>query len=406
MPLYEYKGFNKQGKTVKGTVDSDTSRNARISLKRDGIFVSEIKDKSKSKSRSKKKTSSDTSKVNIQDLSSVTRQLATLVKASIPLVDSLGAVSEQTENQKLKEAFADLRNAVNEGSSLYKGLLKYPGIFNNIYVTMVEAGEVSGTLDIILIRLSEFLEAQHELSSRVKSAMIYPVIMIIVITLILVGLFVFLVPTMKEIFESEPDMQLPAISRAVFAMSDFLVIYYIPIFIGLVITFILFKSWRKTPAGSFAWDGFILKVPVVGKLARVIAVSRFTRTLSTLLTGGVPMLDALEIVKNVVSNQVLAKAIELARKNIREGESIAGPLKKSGQFPPIVIHMIHVGEKTGELENMLNQVSDTYDFQVKNDIDGLTSLLEPLMLILMGGVIAIIIFSIILPMFEMQNFTG
>jgi general secretion pathway protein F len=405
MAIYEYKGFNKQGKSVKGQVDSDSQRNARLKLKKDGIFVSEIKDKSKTKTGTTKKNTGNNAKVSVQDLSQTTRQLATLVKANIPLVESLGAVSEQTENQVLKEAFADLRNMVNEGNTLHKGLLKYPRVFTNIYVTMVQAGELSGTLDLILIRLAEFLEAQHELSSRVRSAMIYPAVMITFTLLILVALFIFLVPTMREIFEGE-GQKLPALSQAVFDTSDFIIQYYIPILIGLGLIVFLFLSWKKSPAGSFAWDGMVLTFPIIGRLARLIAVSRFTRTLSTLLTGGVPMLDALGIVRNVVNNQVLAIAIDNATNNIREGESIAGPLKKSGQFPPIVIHMINVGEKTGELEVMLNQVSESYDFQVKNDIDGITSLLEPILLVMMGGVIAIIIFAILMPMFEMLNFTG
>jgi general secretion pathway protein F len=405
MAIYEYKGFNKQGKSVKGQVDSDSQRNARLKLKKDGIFVSEIKDKSKTKTGTTKKNTGNNAKVSVQDLSQTTRQLATLVRANIPLVESLGAVSEQTENQVLKEAFADLRNMVNEGNTLHKGLLKYPRVFTNIYVTMVQAGELSGTLDLILIRLAEFLEAQHELSSRVRSAMIYPAVMITFTLLILVALFIFLVPTMREIFEGE-GQKLPALSQAVFDTSDFIIQYYIPILIGLGLIVFLFLSWKKSPAGSFAWDGMVLTFPIIGRLARLIAVSRFTRTLSTLLTGGVPMLDALGIVRNVVNNQVLAIAIDNATNNIREGESIAGPLKKSGQFPPIVIHMINVGEKTGELEVMLNQVSESYDFQVKNDIDGITSLLEPILLVMMGGVIAIIIFAILMPMFEMLNFTG
>ncbi len=405
MPIFEYKGINKQGRTVKGQTDAENIRAARLKLKKDGIFASEIKDKTKKKSKGNTATGSN-AKVNIQDLSQTTRQLATLLKASIPLVEALGAVAEQSENQKLKLAFADIRNFVNEGGSFYKGLLKYPKIFNKIYVSMCEAGEMSGTLDVILIRLAEFLEAQHELSSKVKSAMIYPSIMISFTILVMIGLFVFLVPKMREVFDAEEGLELPWISQVVFNLSDFVVANWLGMLILIGITVAIFISWKRTPKGEESWDAIVLNLPVIGKLARIIAVSRFTRTLSTLLAGGVPMLNSLAIVRNVVNNEVLAKAVDKARENIREGESIAGPLKKSGQFPPIVIHMINVGEKTGELENMLNQVSDAYDFQVKNEIEGLTSLLEPVMLIMMGGVIAIVVFSIIVPMFEMQNFAG
>lgn len=405
MPIFEYKGINRKGQSVKGQTDAENVRAARIKLKSEGIYVSELKDKTKKKTRGTT-TNASNAKVGVQDLSQTTRQLATLLKASIPLVDALGAVSEQSENQKLKLAFSDIRNFVNEGGAFYKGLQKYPKIFNKIYISMCEAGELSGTLDVILIRLAEFLEAQHELSSKVKSAMIYPAIMIVFTSLVMVGLFVFLVPKMREVFEAEEDLELPVISQLVFWISDFVIGNWLPLLIFLIAGIFLFFYWKATPAGSVTWDRIVLRLPVIGKLARIIAVSRFTRTLSTLLTGGVPMLNSLAIVRNVVNNEVLAKAIDKAKDNIREGESIAGPLKKSGQFPPIVIHMINVGEKTGELETMLNQVSDSYDFQVKNEVDGLTSILEPVMLILMGGVIAVIVFSIIVPMFEMQNFAG
>lgn len=405
MPIFEYKGINKQGRSVKGQLDAENVRAARLKLKKDGIFASDIKDKTKKKVKGHTSTGSNV-KVGIQDLSQTTRQLATLLKASIPLVEALGAVSEQTENQKLKLAFADIRTFVNEGGSFYKGLLKYPKIFNKIYISMCEAGEMSGTLDVILIRLAEFLEAQHELSSRVRSAMIYPSIMIAFTMLVMVGLFVFLVPKMREVFDAEEGLELPWISQVVFGISDFVIANWLGLLIVIGIVAVAFISWKRTPKGSESWDAIVLNLPVIGRLARIIAVSRFTRTLSTLLAGGVPMLNSLTIVRNVVNNEILAKAVDKARENIREGESIAGPLKKSGQFPPIVIHMINVGEKTGELENMLNQVSDSYDFQVKNEIDGLTSLLEPVMLIMMGGVIAVVVFSIIVPMFEMQNFAG
>jgi general secretion pathway protein F len=189
-------------------------------------------------------------------------------------------------------------------------------------------------------------------------------------------------------------------------ISGFLVNYWHILIGSIVVAYLLFKNWKSTPTGRAQWDAIFLKIPLIGKLGRIVAVSRFTRTLSTLLNGGVPMLAAMSIVRNVVDNEVIAKAIDVGRENISEGESIAGPLKKSGQFPPIVIHMINIGEKTGELENMLLQVSDSYDFQVKTSIDGLTSLLEPIMIIVMGCVIGIIVFAIMIPMFELSGMAG
>ncbi len=404
MPVYEYKGLNKRGKNVRSTIDAENMRIARTRLKKEGVYVVDIKDKSKNKRKSKSKTSS-TKSVGVKDLSLMTRQLATLLRANIPLVESVGACADQMENPVLKDCLYDCKNMINEGSPFYKALGKYPKIFDTIFVSMCEAGEMSGTLDVILIRLAEFKEAQNELNSKVTSALAYPVIMVIFMLGILAVMFLFVVPKMTSIFE-DAGMELPWYTQLVIDFSGILVNYWMVIILGLVSFTILFRNWKNSKNGRKKWDYILLKLPLVGKLARMIAVSRFTRTLSTLLTGGVPMLNAMDIVKNVVNNHQISVAIEDARDNISEGENIAGPLKRSGQFPPIVIHMVNIGEKTGELENMLEQVSDSYDFQVKNAVSGLTSILEPLLIIVMGGVIAVIVFSMLVPMFEMANFGG
>jgi general secretion pathway protein F len=300
-------------------------------------------------------------------------------------------------------SFAEIKGQVNEGATLHKSLGKYPKIFDKIYVSMCEAGEMSGTLDVILIRLSEFTESQSELRSKLKSAMTYPVIMFSFMLILITGLFVFMIPKMKEIFDDNEELELPLLSEIVFNTSDFILDYWILLLITFVTLIAMFLVWKKSPAGSDQWDSIKLKFPVFGSLIRMVAVARFSRTLATLLNGGVPMLSAMSIVRNVVDNETLARAIDEARDNISEGESIAGPLKKSGEFPPILIHMVNVGEKTGDLEYMLNQVSDSYDFQVKNKIDGFTSVLEPVMLIFMGVVVAIIVFAVVLPMMAMQS---
>jgi len=406
MAVFEYKGLNKSGKSVKGIIDADSSRTAKMKLKKDGIYVVDIKNKSNSKQKASNRKSAQKKSANIADISSLTRQLATLLKANVPLVDSLQAVSEQMEIPFLQEVLSEAKNSVNEGGSLSRALAKYPKVFNKIYISMVEAGEMSGTLDIILIRLAEFTEAQNELNTRVRSAMLYPIIMFVFTAAMLMGLFVFVIPKITVVFESSPDLVLPWYSKMVIDISGFMVNYWWVIIMGSVLSFFIFNAWKSSTSGSVQYDALLLKVPVIGPLVRMIAVSRFTRTLSTLLTGGVPMLNSMSIVRNVVSNEILASAIDNARDNIKEGESIAGPLKKSGQFPPIVIHMVNIGEKTGELENMLTQVSDSYDFQVKNQVDGLTSILEPIMLVVMGGVIAIIVFAVMVPIFELSNMAG
>lgn len=406
MPIFEYRGLNKDGRTVRGTVDADNQRSAKMKLKKDGVFVTDIKDKAKPTKKARTGKATSQRGVNVQDLSMMTRQLATLIKANIPLVDALNAVAEQVENPYLSEAMSDIKNMVNEGGSFHKALQKYPKMFDKIYVSLCEAGEMSGTLDVILIRLAEFKESQTALGSKVKSAMLYPAMMLGFTMLLLGVLFIFVIPQVVAVFEASPELKLPWYSLVVIDISGFMVNYWHIILITTVVAFLLFRNWKNTPAGHAQWDAIFLKLPLVGKLARVIAVSRFTRTLSTLLNGGVPMLSAMSIVRNVVDNEVIAKAIDVGRENISEGESIAGPLKKSGQFPPIVIHMINIGEKTGDLENMLLQVSDAYDFQVKTAIEGLTALLEPIMIVVMGCVIGIIVFSIMVPIFQLSSLGG
>lgn len=402
MPVYEYKGVNRAGTKVKGIIDADNQRNARLKLKKDGVYVMTLADKLKAQQKKKTSTGIGSGRVSVDEISNMTRQLASLVKANIPLVDCLSAVSDQSENLYLKEVLADCRNQVNEGSTLQKAMLKYPKAFDNVFVSMVGAGEMSGSLDVILLRLAEFTEARSELRARVQSAMMQPVITIIAMLGILMGMFVYILPTITSILIDQ-GVEIPWYTQAVIDMSDFMVSYWYLIIISLVGGFSFFMVWKSSTTGRPIWDRILLNLPIIGKIARMIAVSRFTRTLSTLLSGGVPMLNAMDIVRNVVDNAVLAKAIDDARDNIREGESIAGPLRKSQQFPPIVIHMVAIGEKTGELERMLNQVAETYDFQVKNKVAGLTSVLNPIMTVLMGGVIGFIVISVLVPMMDMLN---
>ena len=406
MPIFEYKGITREGKEKSGIVDAENLRAARLKLKKDGIYVSSISDKKKAAGQKKSGIKIRSGSVPVKDLALMTRQLATLIKANIPLVDALTAISEQVENPLLSEAVADCKNLVNEGISLHKALSKYPQIFDNIYVSMAEAGEMTGTLDVILLRLAEFTESQAELRQRVSAAMTYPIIMMVVITLVIFGLFTSVLPKILTIFESFPDITLPWYTQAISSISQVFVNNW-HIFAGLIGGGIfVFFNWKNSTEGKKSWDSISLKLPLVGEIIKMVAISRFTRTLSTLLAGGVPMLNALDIVRNVVNNHVIALAIDDARGNISEGETIAGPLKKSGHFPPLVVHMVNIGEKTGDLENMLTLVADAYDFQVKSKIDSITSLLSPIMTLIIGAVVFIIVLSIIVPMFELTSKLG
>jgi general secretion pathway protein F len=402
MSLFEYRGTDRNGKSVRGSIDADSTRTARVRLKKDGIYIVEMKNKQKAENANIKRGNFSNKKVPINVLCMMTRQLAVLVRASVPLVESLGAVAEQTEEPVLKAALTDIRDQVNEGSQLYKALERYPKIFTNIYISMANAGEQSGSLDAILMRLAEFQEASNELNSKIRAAMIYPLIMMIFTLVMLAVIFVYVIPKITTIFE-QSNMKLPWYSQAIIDLSGIMVNYWFIILIAGFGVGFSFVRWKNTPAGAEKWDAILLKLPVIGKLVRIVAVSRFTRTLATLRASDVPMPVAMDIVRNVVGNHVLMRAISEARDYIIEGENISGPLKRSGQFPPLVTHMIAIGEKTGELETMLTQVSDAYDFQVKTEVDGLTALLTPVMIVLMGGVIGVIVMAIMVPIFSMSQ---
>ncbi len=409
MPIFEYQGLNTTGKNVKGIVDAESIRAAKLKLKKEGLFVTQLTDKKKKATQSRSKGSpaqKSRKKVPVSDLALMTRQLSTLIKANIPLVDALSAVADQIENPTLSEAMSDIKNMVNEGSPLYKALLKYNNIFDTIYTSMCEAGEMSGSLDIILLRLAEFTESQNQLRSKVKGALTYPVIMLAVTMSLLVFLFVFVIPKIVVVFESFPELKLPFVTLVTIGISNVLINYWF-VFLGVgIASWLFFTQWKSTPEGKRRWDQIQLQMPLFGEMNRMVAVSRFTRTLSTLLTGGVPMIAAMQTVRNVVDNDIIAEAIDQAKDNISEGESIAGPLKKSNQFPPIVIHMISIGEKTGDLENMLTHVSEAFEFQVKNKIETLTGLMGPVVLVIMGLAIGVIVFAVMIPMFELTNIGG
>ena len=405
MPVYEYKGLSRLGKSIKGTVQADNLRMAKLRLKKDGVYVSDLKNKSAVKERKLAQSSYNRS-VKIEELSLATRQLASLLHAQIPLVESLNALSEQVESPVLQNVFSDCKNAVNEGESFYKTLSKYPKIFNKTYISMCQAGEATGTLDVILLRLAEFTESANDLKQRLRAAMTYPILMIIMTILILIALFIFVIPQIEQVFADVPELELPQMSILVFGFSGLLLNYWW-IFLGVgLFSVFFFINWKNSESGRPQYDALLLKLGFLGKLVRMVAVARFSRTLSTLLRGGVPMLVSMDIVRNVVNNEVLAKAIDEARENISEGESIAQPLRRSGQFPPIVIHMINIGEKTGELETMLEELSKSFEFQVKNSVDALTSLLSPIILIFMAVVVGVIVMAVLTPLLQISGLGG
>ena len=400
MPVFEYKGINQEGRNVSGSISADNPQNAKVLLKKDNIFIVDLKDKQKSKHKKKIRLFSR-NRVDIKTLCTMTRLLATLLKSNVPLVDSLSTITKQITHPVLGPALGHIKNQVNEGQPFYKSLQQYPKIFDTTYVSMCEAGENSGTLDMVLLKLAEFTESQAELTNKIRSTLAYPLLITVFTFFIVLFLFIYIIPKITVLFEDEN--LLPWYTQMVMSFSNLIVTSW-PLLLCIIgVAAFLIKRWAQTVKGRYKLDALYLQLPVMGKLLRSAAISRFSRTLATLLEGGVPMLTSMDIVQNVAKNVILKEAIQNARTNIREGESIAAPLEKSKQFPPMTIQMIKVGEKTGELESMLLKISEAYDFQVKTEINTLTSLLGPFMIMIMGGIVAFIIFSVMVPILNMYN---
>jgi general secretion pathway protein F len=337
------------------------------------------------------------------DIAVMTRQLATLVRAGIPLVESIAALTEQLEKEDLKRIMTTVRERLNEGTSFAKALEAHNKTFPPLYINMVAAGEASGTLEHVLERLADFMENQTRLKGKVGAALAYPLLMVLIGGLMLSVLMVAVVPKVTAIFQSL-DQQLPWYTQLLIFVSDFLAGYWWLLLIVGAGSSYAFKRWISKPAGRLSWDSFTLRIPIFGKLFLMLAISRFATTLATLLSSGVPLLKAMEITRNVLGNASLERVVAEAAGSIREGESIADPLRRSGKFPPIVTHMIAVGEKSGQLEQMLGSVSSSYDSQVEVQVQALTSLLEPLVMVFMGGAVGFIAFAILMPLIQMNQF--
>lgn len=413
MPVFAYKGLNAHGKEVRGLLDADSPKTLRALLKKDGIRIVEHKEESADKkgklgrsSHAPRATEIDlrrfTERVSISDIALTTRQLATLLKSGITLIESLSAIVDQVTNEKLKRVYGQIKSDVNEGSSLADAMAQHGSVFTTLYVSMIRAGEASGALDEVLIRLANFMEQQARLKSRIMSAMMYPMIMLGIGGMIMLLLFVVVIPRITKIFD-QVKAQLPIQTKLLIFTADVVKGYWwlLILLSGTAVYF--FLRWKRSEKGRAVWDRFVLGAPVLGQVVRMVAVTRFSRTLATLLRSGVPVLTALDIVRDVLNNERLAEVIDNAREAIREGESIAKPIERSRQFPPIVTHMIAIGEKSGQLEEMLEHVADNYDFQVNQKIDGLTSLLEPVMIVGMGAAVGYVVFAILLPILQLSQ---
>ncbi len=403
MPIYEYEGIRRDtGKEVKGLKDADGEKSLRAQLKREGILLTELYEKGQRKKRGEIELNLF-NRVKKIDIALTTRQLATLTKSGISLVESLTAIIDQTEKTDLKSALTDVRDQVNQGMSLSEAFGRFPKYFDHLFCNMIHAGEQSGTLELVLGRLADFIESQNKLRSKVFSAMAYPAFMVLMGSVIIAIMMVVVVPKVTTIFENF-GRALPWYTEALIGMSNMMTDFWWLIFAVIGLAVYGFRRWKNAPQGKIKWHRFVLSAPIFGALAMMIAISRFSKTLATLLSSGVPLLTAMDITKGVLGNVVLEQVIVDASSSIREGESIAEPLKASGRFPPIVTHMIAVGERSGQLEEMLENVAGSYDALVESRIATLTSMLEPAIIVLMGAGAGSIAFAILMPLINMNEF--
>lgn len=406
MPVYQYKGLRGDGKATTGIVDADSPKGARLKLRKGGVFPTELVEKGQATVPAGRVSAPAVplgrAALTSEDLAILTRQLGTLLVAGLPLVEALGILIEQAEEKSVKTLLADVREQIREGKALSGALESYPRDFSPIYLHMVKAGESSGALDQILFRLADFLEHQLRLRSKVTNALLYPALMLMVGVGVLFFLMTFVVPKITAVF-ADLHQVLPWPTRLLIAISAFLGRWWVGLLAGMLLLAAGLRRFLRTPRGRELADRLALRLPLIGAVTRMVAISRLASTLATMLASGVQLLDALEVTRRVMNNVVLEQAVAVARTSIREGESIAEPLKRSGAFPPLVTHMIAVGEKSGEMEDMLRKISQIYDNEVDRMVTRLTSLMEPIMILFMGAVVFSIVLAILLPIFQMSQ---
>lgn len=404
MPIYLYKGYDAAtGAAKKGKVEADSVKGARQKLRtKDKVIASELKEEVTLTKGASPVSFFSSNKVKVTDLAIMTRQFSTLQVANVPLDESLRALTEQVEDTVLRNTLSAIKDSIAEGKSLADALAVYPNVFNRLFVNMVKAGESSGNLGLVLERLADFQEYEVAVRGRVFSALSYPMIMIGASVGIILYLFISVVPKLQKVFDSL-KVTLPWYTKALIGVSNFIQNRWYLLIVAVGLAVFAFKSWYSTDSGRLKFDSFSLKAPVFGPIVLRLNVSKFTKTLSTLLGSGVPIIAALEITKNIINNKVLSDAIGQAKQAVQEGENLGTTIEKTKHFPALVTHMIKTGEKTGELEQMLKHVAAAYDAEVERKIDSMISLIEPLMIIIMGGVVVVVVIAMLVPMLSIMN---
>ena len=401
MPNFKYTVKNSEGKTVNGNADAKSRENLIELLRKEDFTIISIEEDA----NVQQKSVAAAKKVKLEDLLIFSRQLATMVEAGIPLVNVLDILGQQVENKAFGETVKKLKDDVETGSSFSQALAKHPRIFSALYINMVRAGESSGMLDEILNRVAVYLEKTATLQRKVKSAMVYPIAVITISIAITIFLLVKVVPTFKGIFDMLGG-SLPLPTQILLAVSDFLRKWFVYGLVGLTVAVIAIVRGSKTESGKLALDTIVLKLPVFGNIIKKVSVAKFSRTFSTLVKSGVPILSSLDIVAKTSGNKIVEKAVNNAKKAVQEGKNLADPLSKTPVFPPMVVRMISAGEQAGELEKMLSKIADFYDEQVDAAVDGLTSLIEPMIILFLGVIVGGIVLAIFMPIFKITEILG
>jgi len=407
MPVFAYTVRDQSGAVRQGKLEGENDQAVARKLREQGYQVQSLKKSRADKKAGAQKGGFSFGRIKATDLSVFCRQFSTMVDAGVSLVRCLNVLQEQSTNPKLKRIIADIQSEVEAGQTLSRAMQKYPRVFSNLFIGLVRAGEVGGVLEESLQRLSHFLEKDVELRRKVKSAMTYPTIVLLVAVAIVIGLVTFILPKFMQLFKDLGVKDFPALTTYLMNFSNFLTGYwYIAICIVIGFT-VAFKMFTRTKFGRRLYDRFKLKVPVFGKLNHKVALARFSRTLGTLLVSGVPILQALETVAGTVDNEILSDAVLECRARIREGDRIGVPLQKSKLFPPMVVQMISIGEESGALDQMLTKVAEFYEQEVDAMLDALTSIIEPVLIVLLGGMVGFIVLAMMLPLVSIiENLSG
>lgn len=402
MAKFNYVAVEATGNEVRGVIEGKSKEDVIRTLKMRRMTVKEVKRDWKSLEISFGNSVTD------EDIVIITRQLATMISAGLPIMKALDIIANQSTKKRIREIFDDIKSQIEQGAPFSKGLERYRNIFGDLYINMVRAGEAGGLLDNVLDKLAGYMEKAISLKRKVKSAMMYPSIVLIVAVVVVWGLMVFIIPKFKEMYDSFGGT-LPALTQFTINLSNFLSSWYGG---GLIFAFIVITSisiricYKKTEKGRYILDQLMLKIPKIGDLLRKVSVSKFSRTLGTLLNSGVPILEALDIVAKTSGNKVIEKHLLRSKTDIESGKNIVYPLEKAGVFPPMVTQMIAVGEETGALDQMLTKIADFYDDEVDRAVEGLTKLIEPMLMIFVGGAVGFVIIAMYLPIFKMGSVVG